>query len=107
MATPSADEDSVGILGLAGSVIAGAVVSGIAIAFGEAIASPPGSGEFDVYPLLYFMGGVIYSVPLSMVGIGVWKTISRRNHSGLFSVPCFFVPMAALITGVMIPSMSA
>jgi len=98
------DESPVGFLGLVGAVVAGALLSGIAIVLSEAIAGNSGAGEFDVYPLLYFMGGILFSIPLSILGISLYKEIIGRSHPGLFSMPCFFVPMAALITGITIPS---
>jgi hypothetical protein len=90
-----------------GAVFAGAFVSGIAILFGEAITGTSGTDEFGICSMLYFMGGLIFSLPLSILAITVWWAFSERIHAGLFSVPCFFVPLAALITGVMIPSVGA
>lgn len=101
----STNESSVGFFGLAGAVFAGAFVSGIAMVFGEAISAPPGSGQVEIYPLLYFLGGGMFSIPISMLGIGIWRMIAGRNHPGLFSVPYFFVPTAALIVGLLIPFM--
>ena len=90
---------------MVGAVIVGALISGIAINFGAALTETSGSSEFDIFPVIYFMGAAMFSLPVSTVGITVWQVITGRNHAGLYSVPYFFVPMAALIYGLFLPGL--
>ena len=91
--------------GLIGAVLAGAFASGLTILFGEAITGTSGADAYGSYPILHFMGGLIFSLPLSILGIAAWWAFSKRIQPGLFSVPSFFVPIAALIVGLNIPPM--
>lgn len=97
---PSPKESPVGFFGLVGAVLVGAFVSGIAIVIGAALAGP--IGEF--YPLIYFIGAAIFSIPLSIVVIGSWRAASGHNRSEFLAVPFIFIPMAALVVGLLIPS---